>query len=239
MRVFAKIDFSKGVACVKSLGFTLAEVLITLGVIGVVAAMTIPVLMTTFAKNKTETQLKTFYSKINQTVKMSIADNGDPEGWVTSNKTYTYDENVEFLKTYIFPYMKNLGYENCSDQIVCIYLMDGGIMTFRIDGNGGDIRYITNINKEKVLNYYKNDIPISNRPRYDFAFQFAKFGNRNRENILSQNFVEPYIFEWQGTREQLLDEGQSLGCYKGCTSCAYCTKLIQLNSWKIPKDYPW
>ena len=112
-------------------------------------------------------------------------------------------------------------------------------MTFRIDGNGGDIRYITNINKEKVLNYYKNDIPISNRQRYDFAFQFAKFGNSNRENILSQNFVEPYIFEWQGTREQLLDEGQSLVCYKGCTYCAYCTKLIQLNSWKIPKDYPW
>lgn len=243
MRVFAKIDFSKGVACVKSLGFTLAEVLITLGIIGVVAAMTIPVLMTTFAKNKTETQLKTFYSKINQTVKMSIADNGDPEGWVTSNKTYTYDENVEFLKTYIFPYMKNLGYEDCSGSggpRVCIYLMDGGIMSFRIDGNGGDIAYFTNIAKEKVLNYYKNNVAIVNRQRYGFTFQFAKFGNNNKENILSQNFVEPYIFEWQGSREQLLDDGrQWLSCYKGCTYCAYCTKLIQLNSWKIPKDYPW
>lgn len=222
----------------KTFAFTLAEVLITLGIIGVVAAMTIPVLMTTFAKNKTETQLKTFYSKINQTVKMSIADNGDPEGWITANKNYTYDENVEFLKTYIFPYMKNLGYEDCSDQIVCIYLMDGGIMTFRIDGNGGDIRYITNINKEKVLNYYKNDVPISNRPRYDFAFQFAKFG-KNKDEILSQNFVEPYIYAWQGSREELQDKSENLGCYKGCTSCAYCTKLIQLNSWKIPKDYPW
>ena len=39
MRVFAKIDFSKGVVCVKRLGFTLAEVLITLGIIGVVAAI--------------------------------------------------------------------------------------------------------------------------------------------------------------------------------------------------------
>ena len=33
--------------------FTLAEVLITLGIIGVVAAMTIPTLMTTFAKKRT------------------------------------------------------------------------------------------------------------------------------------------------------------------------------------------
>ena len=47
-------------------GFTLAEVLITLGIIGVVAAMTIPTLMSTFAKQRTETQLKAFYSRINQ-----------------------------------------------------------------------------------------------------------------------------------------------------------------------------
>lgn len=77
-------------------GFTLAEVLITLGIIGIVAAMTIPTLMTKFAKSRTETQLKTFYSKINQTVKMSIAENGDPEGWITSNKEYTYEEMLNF-----------------------------------------------------------------------------------------------------------------------------------------------
>ena len=63
-------------------GFTLAEVLITLGIIGVVAAMTIPTLMSVFAKQRTETQLKAFYSRINQTIKMSIADNGDPDGWI-------------------------------------------------------------------------------------------------------------------------------------------------------------
>lgn len=227
----------------KNFAFTLAEVLITLGIIGVVAAMTIPVLMTTFAKNKTETQLKTFYSRINQTVKMSIADNGDPEGWVTPNKTYTYDENVEFLKTYFFPYMKNLGYEDCSGTggpRVCIYLMDGGIMSFRVDVNGGDIIYFTNIDKEKVLKFYKNSAVLLNYPRYAFAFQFAKFG-KIRNKILSQNFIEPYIFNWDGTEDDLINS-KLLGCYKGCDKdrkCGYCTKRIQLNSWKIPKDYPW
>lgn len=34
----------------KNLGFTLAEVLITLGIIGVVAAMTIPMLITNYQK---------------------------------------------------------------------------------------------------------------------------------------------------------------------------------------------
>lgn len=35
-------------------GFTLAEVLITLGIIGVVAAVTIPALVTTYQKRATE-----------------------------------------------------------------------------------------------------------------------------------------------------------------------------------------
>ena len=125
-------------------GFTLAEVLITLGRIGVVAAMTIPTLMTKYAKQRTETQLVKFYSMMNQTLRMSVADNGDPDGWIIAKKTYTYDETVEFLNTYIFPYMKHLGYEECSanGQIcVCVTLMDGGITTFSIDPNGGDITY--------------------------------------------------------------------------------------------------
>ncbi len=39
-------------------GFTLAEVLITLGIIGVVAAMTIPVMISSYNKHITETRLK-------------------------------------------------------------------------------------------------------------------------------------------------------------------------------------
>ena len=45
-------------------GFTLAEVLITLGIIGVVAAITIPNLMTHFQQEQTVTKLKKAYSVI-------------------------------------------------------------------------------------------------------------------------------------------------------------------------------
>lgn len=224
------------------LGFTLAEVLITLGIIGIVAAMTIPTLMTKFAKSRTETQLKTFYSKINQTVKMSIAENGDPEGWITPNKSYAYKENVEFLKTYFFPYMKNLGYYDCSGKhgvgAVCISLYDGGYMSFNIDKNGGDINYYINVNKDDVLNYHKDDIPIHNFQQHVFGFQFAKFNNSVNRETISENYVEPYIFEWNGTREGLKNVFR--GCTKGCQRlCLYCTKLIQMSDWKIPNDYPW
>ena len=46
--------------------FTLAEVLITLGVIGVVAAMTMPAVIKNYKKHVTETKLKSAYSQISQ-----------------------------------------------------------------------------------------------------------------------------------------------------------------------------
>lgn len=46
--------------------FTLAEVLITLGIIGVVAALTIPVLTQNYKKRVVETRLQKFYSTINK-----------------------------------------------------------------------------------------------------------------------------------------------------------------------------
>ena len=63
--------------------FTLAEVLITLAVIGVVAALTIPNLVQSYKKRVVETRLARFYSMINQALKMSEVDNGPKEyyGW--------------------------------------------------------------------------------------------------------------------------------------------------------------
>ena len=203
-------------------GFTLAEVLITLGIIGVVAAMTIPTLMSTFAKQRTETQLKAFYSRINQTIKMSIADNGDPDGWV-EEKAYSYDEQVEFLKQYIFPYMKNLGYKECTiGQIgVCIYLMDGGAMWFSVDRNGGDIDYYVN-QKDTDLKYQDRKTVV-NLQRKVFSFQLAKatgkaLGDGKIDSTrTSTDFITPYTFMWDGTAEGLTKNG-TWACVKGCTN---------------------
>ncbi len=51
-------------------GFTLAEVLITIGIIGVVAAMTIPTLITKYKRHVAEVKLQKFYSVINNAMKM-------------------------------------------------------------------------------------------------------------------------------------------------------------------------
>ncbi len=57
-------------------GFTLAEVLITLAIIGVVAAMTIPVLVTNYQQKTLNTQFKKAYAFINQVLLSTVGELG-------------------------------------------------------------------------------------------------------------------------------------------------------------------
>ena len=99
----------------KYIGFTLAEVLITLGIIGIVASLTIPMLIQDYRNNVAETRLKKFYSTMNQAIALSINDNGDVETWDYFNHEIrdkdentinrTYDNDKSFQK-YLAPYLK-------------------------------------------------------------------------------------------------------------------------------------
>lgn len=59
----------------KNFAFTLSEVLITLGIIGVVAAITIPGLIMMHRKHEVEAKIQENYSKISQVMKSVIYDN--------------------------------------------------------------------------------------------------------------------------------------------------------------------
>lgn len=63
----------KKVCINKYLGFTLAEVLITLGIIGVVAAMTIPTLIANINGSKYRNQFKKAVSTLSQAARMNLA----------------------------------------------------------------------------------------------------------------------------------------------------------------------
>ena len=60
----------------RKIAFTLAEVLITLGVIGVVAAMTLPTLIFNYQKKVVANRLKQTYSLIYQSIEKSKAEYG-------------------------------------------------------------------------------------------------------------------------------------------------------------------
>ena len=82
----------KGLINFKKVAFTLAEVLITLGIIGVVAAITIPGLINNYKANKLRTQFLKSYSTIQQAFKLMQEDDVslDPTTYATSTYYKTF-----------------------------------------------------------------------------------------------------------------------------------------------------
>lgn len=82
-----------------STGFTLAEVLITLGIIGVVAALTIPGLMTAYKAHRYRSQFLKSYSIVQQAFRQMEADDvsTDPNSYGLDSYYKTFSHYVKFL----------------------------------------------------------------------------------------------------------------------------------------------
>ena len=217
-------------------GFTLAEVLITLGIIGIVAAMTLPSVIGNAQKEATAAEVKKFYNTINNAIVRAMVDYGDVDLWMPERKNNTYEDNVNFLKTYILPYIKYTKYEPLKpdSQFVAVKLQHG-MFSFAIDGNGGDIGYYVNGKRE-----------VSTRTYFQFQFNKANgqdIDGNDIKRLNNKTLVEPYTFKWDGRYESLKSTDYGWGCNKANKGKAgqfgYCAKILQLNNWQFPKDYPW
>ena len=80
--------------------FTLAEVLITLGIIGIVAALTLPVIISDVKNSQLEAGLKKAYSVLGQALNMYQAENG--ERIIAGDAT-----NRRMIKLYLMQYIKS------------------------------------------------------------------------------------------------------------------------------------
>lgn len=92
------------------LAFTLAEVLVTLGIIGIVAAMTIPTLQANFQKQEYVTSLKKAYTSLNQAFMQMSADMGCPGDLVCTgllSSSVTVQDFGEELSKYFKLVVKN------------------------------------------------------------------------------------------------------------------------------------
>lgn len=74
--------------------FTLAEVLITLAIIGVVAALTIPSLTGSFNERAAVSRLKKTYSLMSQLYTSAVSEYGTPDGWQLGNSTLKGGTNL-------------------------------------------------------------------------------------------------------------------------------------------------
>ena len=110
---------------IRRVAFTLAEVLITLGIIGIVAAMTIPTLISNYKSVQLQSQLKKTYSSLSQAVNMIYAESGLP---VTPAR---YSQGLSFYKD-LMKYMKVA--EDCG-KFGCISyeVEDGSAVSFVIE----------------------------------------------------------------------------------------------------------
>ena len=221
----------------KRKSFTLAEVLIVLGIIGVIAAFALPNLFISVHKSMAETKLRRFYAEMNQAIKMAAAETGvDVDGWTVRGRQYNKAELDKFVDTFFRPYL-NINYtreltpnpRTCNGKCprILVVLNNGIAFSMYIDDNGIDIFMHPNPEKTDFMS-----------TRDAFAFQLIK---KDATNVFSSvGSMEPYTAFWNDGKESTLWNDSRRGCNRQTSSNKqYCTKIIQLNGWKIPRNYPW
>lgn len=241
---------------IKLRAFTMAEVLITLGIIGIVAAMTLPSLIGNYQKKQTAIQLKKFYSIMQQAIATSELQNGEVKYW---NFKIGGNKNTEiFANTYLTPYLKIIktympedfpadihykcvngkncdSYGEVKNNNPKLVLADGNMILATdyfeakdINNNTiSAINIIVDINGFKKPNQYGRDVfAFSIQP--DFGFVPAGVGYTSA----MQGAQQAYSRDW------FLTGGQERGCNRKQNGF-YCAGLIMTDGWEIKDDYPW
>lgn len=229
----------------ESRGFTLAEVLITLGIIGVVAAITIPSLMTAYNKHVIETKLFKIHSTVMQAVKMAQANNGgaidlndvpteagNVNGFSRAKSKAVFDEYFAPVFTSATEYhptvLRNVYSADGSTRLEAgdgatylFQLNDGTVLGFTKSGNN-DTFYI-----DVVFNAGKNKIRSG---KDTFWLKYENDGTGGYKYTVHGDYNEQQFKSYCVSNSQR----PAASIYPS----AFCTALIAKNNFKIPKDYP-
>lgn len=202
--------------------FTLAEILIVLGIIGVVAALTIPSLIVNYQKKATVTKLQKFYSSMSQAIILSEIDNNSVNTW-----TYPAFHDGEGMKvwfaTYMAKYIKytDYGVDRDDNTFLDVYFADGSIAIFRQGTGAVDIHFFTDNSPTHWSEYGKRH----------FIFMLVTDASVNafRPHLPAENATLDGRSKWTAG---------DVGC--STTGSKFtCAGLIIFEGWKIADDYPW
>ena len=203
--------------------FTLAEVLITLGIIGVVAAMTLPALVQHYRKVEYSSRLKKFYSSMNQAILLSQVQNGSPSEWNKVGTIYDNEGKIDgnannefassFFLKYLGPYMKYTKIERGK-----VYFADGSTALM---WNGGCIDFNFDVNGDSKPNQAGRDV---------FVFILC-----STEDELWGCGKQKYFCSYYG--------GRSLSRTTMLDNCknnpGVCSGLLIQDGLEFKKDYPY
>lgn len=223
----------------KVFGYTLAEVLITLGIIGIIAALTIPPLTVNYQKKEAATKLKYTYSMLAQAILLSEKDNGFESEWeLDKSESSGIKITEKFVKTYIEPYIKTIKkdkYDSFSARYDYFYRKNG-----KLEKVHGHTHYSIALNNGIYL-HFNADYSVSN------AIQVRVDTNgMKKPNVVGKDTFVIYIYPKLKTLASNVNNRNTLlNCCKSNTSNALhdqlvgCSALIQYDGWQINKDYPW
>ena len=230
-------------------GFTLAEVLITLGIIGVVAALTIPTLIGNYQKQATVNRLKKVYSEFAQAIRKSEMDYGLMETWDFANFNTPQERVIYFGENYLFPSIKTIekcvptsnkcwpdNIKNASGNVIndqyisnsnenrnSFITASGYSVFYWMHGSGDGMWYWVDLNgPQKGPNKLGRDI---------FAF-IANWGQWKQ--IFFFFFLSSVT-----TREELKAHCDKKQSSNDRLDGDFCAGLIMYDGWKISDDYPW
>ncbi len=239
----------KGLFALKHVAFTLAEVLVTLGVIGIVAAMTIPNLVQSYKKKVVETRLLQFYSIMNQAVKLSEIDHGEEFSWLllNSSKTCLMPYSIEeYFNEYLAPYLKS-----AKTEVKDMKALDGTTHPFInvYFANGSAVAITNQSTKDRephFLFFPFGSITEECNGGIDCFLFLQNLQQSTSASVLYQHGVQPYSWSnnlWATVTDKdeidkILREDTTRGCNNLQNDRGYCTAVIMRNGWKIPEDYP-
>lgn len=227
-------------------GFTLAEVLITLGIIGVVSALIMPTLIQNHKKKVAVTQLKATYSILSQAVNLSITENSEIESWNFNLN------NIEFAKKYILPYLKVIETKdtyNSAWNLTTLSTQHGyhsSYLFWNIGIINSPIYILANDSAFNISNDNGNnrgvvlisaDINGKKAPNILGIDGFVFYLDKNRNQLLPYGFGQSknVLLGKQGGRTGACVRDSTWQYYRGMD----CASIIMMDGWQISDDYPW
>ena len=222
---------------VRKAAFTLAEVLITLGIIGIVAALTMPALIGSYRKSVTEAKLKKFYSIMNQAVKLAEVENGEASMWMPQRGD-DFADFGEWYNKYLDKNIKSLS-KNYSGHYYHVAFADGSgfaayipTESMLLESISAYIFYCTDYKYCSMPQYDSgDDVAFSETNSFDGKYTFL-FSICSNGKVAASSLCNP---THSYTRDVLLNGCSATDPHKR----HFCTALIQHDGWKISKDYPW
>lgn len=211
--------------------FTLAEVLITLGIIGTVAALTIPTLINNKAKQETVTKLQKSYTTLSQAVKLSEQDNGSNANWDWGTAGNASSIRNSF-DTYWRPYLKVI--KDCDNTNNCgygdgyFYIKDKSQHTSLVGPNN-----IAELLSDGTLLELYND--------GTHKIIYVDINGSLAPNILSRDVFSFVLDPQKGFVPYYYNSGSPI-INANCTTTSNdmgCAAKIMIDSWQIKDDYPW